>query len=52
MGIDRKAPEDAIGSVLAHSVKLPDEVLKKGSLLSKDLSSRLLANKIEAVTVV
>ena len=52
MGIDRKAPEDAIGTVLAHSVKLPEEVLKKGSLLSKDLASRLLANKIEAVTVV
>ncbi|MEO1329550.1 MAG: molybdopterin-binding/glycosyltransferase family 2 protein [Pseudomonadota bacterium] len=44
-------PADALGAVLAHSIRLEDGVLKKGRALGSADVERLVAAGIEAVTV-
>ncbi|MEM7067461.1 MAG: molybdopterin-binding/glycosyltransferase family 2 protein [Pseudomonadota bacterium] len=44
--------EDAVGGILAHGVRLPDDsILKKGRTLDSDLADLLLAASIEEVAV-
>ncbi|WP_460451837.1 molybdopterin-binding protein [Alsobacter sp. SYSU BS001988] len=44
--------EDALGGVAAHSVRLPDGVVKKGSLLDAERIARLRAAGVREVVVV
>ncbi len=51
MGIERRAPKDAVGCVLTHSIKLSGKVFKKGTVLSPDLVSELIDYRLETVSV-
>ena len=51
MGIEQRAPKDTIGCVLAHSVKLPGKVFRKGLVLSKEIVSELTECSLESITV-
>lgn len=51
MGIERRAPKNAVGCVLTHSIKLSGKVFKKGTVLSPDLVSELIDYRLETVSV-
>jgi len=44
-------PGDAVGCVLAHTVRLTDVVVKKGTVISEDIIALMTANDVEAVMV-
>ncbi len=44
-------PQDAIGAVAAHSVRLPDGIIRKGAVITSDDAARLAAAGIDAISV-
>ena len=51
MGIEKRAPEEAVGCALAHSVKISGKVFRKGLILSHEVASELSGYALKSVTV-
>ena len=51
MGIEKRAPEEAVGCALAHSVKISGKVFRKGLILSHQVAAELSGYDLKSVTV-